>query len=387
LFLKVLLVLNTENGILGASETFISSHIGSFKPNIHTLVGNPGYRIVDQKKGNYLLSRHVLLLMFRWVLRLLKLTTVAEQDTVAVSRFIKSQKIDVVLAEYGPTAVSVLDACKNANVPLVAHFHGYDASRHSLLEEYVDKYKELFNYASAVIGVSRLMCERLEAMGCDPEIIHHNACGAAVTKRNSSTQSKDAFSCVMVGRMTEKKAPFLSLLAFSEVARMHKGAHLDVLGGGQLFNACIQLVKGLGIESQVTFHGECEHELVFRKLREAECFIQHSVTAQDGDMEGTPVGVLEAMGMGLAVVSTRHAGILDIIDEGRTGFLVDEYDWKEMAEILSKLASDSDLVSSVGLRASEAVLSQWTEGKSCSRLKQILTGCLNNDDRQLTGRG
>ena len=69
----------------------------------------------------------------RGLLRRLKLTTQAAQDRQALSYFLRSRGIDVVLAEYGPTAVSVMGACADAKVALVAHFHGRPARLRSNL--------------------------------------------------------------------------------------------------------------------------------------------------------------------------------------------------------------------------------------------------------------
>jgi colanic acid/amylovoran biosynthesis glycosyltransferase len=62
------------------------------------------------------------------------------------------------------------------------------------------------------------------------------------------------------------------------------------------------------------------------------------MTASDGDSEGTPVAILEACASGVPVVATRHAGIVDVIDDGHSGFLVDEGDVGAMTDRLVYLA-------------------------------------------------
>jgi glycosyltransferase involved in cell wall biosynthesis len=76
----------------------------------------------------------------------------------------------------------------------------------------------------------------------------------------------------------------------------------------------------------VTFHGAQSHDFVRDRLERTQFFLQHSVTAADGNTEGLPTAIQEAMACGCVTVSTRHAGIPEAIDEGRTGFLVDEHD-------------------------------------------------------------
>ena len=154
----------------------------------------------------------------------------------------------------------------------------------------------------------------------------------------------------------------------------HSNARLDIIGEGPLRNTCIQLCKGLGIADQVVFHGAQTHDEVVNCLKRSRCFIQHSVAAIDGDHEGTPVTVLEAMGVGLPVVATRHGGIVDVIDEGKTGSLVDEFDVKGMAEAMSKYADDPMLAQQIGENARKVVLANWTSKKSVERLWNIVEG-------------
>ena len=152
----------------------------------------------------------------------------------------------------------------------------------------------------------------------------------------------------------------------------HPDARLDIIGDGPLRDTCIQLCKGLGITDQVVFYGAQAHDEVESHLKRARCFIQHSVCAIDGDHEGTPVAVLEAMGVGLPVVATRHGGIMDVIDDGNTGSLVDEFDINGMAQAMIKYADNPELAQQIGKNARKVVLANWTSEKSIKRLWDIV---------------
>jgi glycosyltransferase involved in cell wall biosynthesis len=241
-----------------------------------------------------------------------------------------------------------------------------------LIEEFRGDYRKLFESAAAIVGVSSHMCQKLRDMGAPPEKVFHNACGAEVSEDASASPADAPPRFVMVGRLVEKKAPFVSLLAFSRVAADVPDASLEVVGDGPLMGPCQQLSKALGIESKVAFSGARPHKYVMSALKEARCFIQHSVRAPDGDMEGTPVGVLEAMGMGLPVVSTRHGGIQDIISEGETGLLVNEYDATAMSDAMREIAGNADYAAKLGSRARKSVLDNWTSEKSVARLWGII---------------
>lgn len=374
---KLAVIVNKDGNELEPSETFLHAHINKIPCDVVSLVGNPGFRMVRHRgkgEGRYLASRNMAPLAVRWLSRKAFGRSVADQDTNALTRFLRREEVDAVLAEYGPTAVSVMQACSISGVPLVTQFHGYDAYRESLILEFGDDYKKLFSLSSAVVGVSKDMCSRLQAMGASERQLFHNACGADIPHNTVSRPGFGGGRFLMVGRLVEKKAPLVSLLAFSRLVREEPGVSLEIIGDGPQKGACLQLCRALEIESNVTFSGAREHSYVLTAMASADCFIQHSVRAPDGDCEGTPVGVLEALGLGLPVVATRHGGIVDIVDEGRTGLLVDEYDADGMFEALLEITRDPDKARSMGEKARESVLNNWTSEKSVSRLWDIIQG-------------
>ncbi len=374
--LKLAIIINKNSRKILPSETFLLSHINNLPCDVLPLVGNPGFRCLDDTRNIYVPSRKYFPLGWRWTQRKIGLSSVAKQDRLAVIDFLKKYKVDAVLAEYGPSAVSVLDSCKDATVPLIAHFHGWDAYSEYELNRNTENYKRLFEYAAAVIAVSKHMRDQLIALGADPEKTYHNACGAEIPSELKANPAKAGKRFLMVGRLIEKKAPFISILAFSKVAALYKDASLDIVGDGPLRDACILLCENLRLGNQVTFHGALSHDLVLDLMANARCFIQHSVCAPNGDREGTPVGVLEAMGVGLPVVATRHTGILDVINCGKTGSLVDEYDLDGMAQGMMVYARDAALAKQIGENARIDVMNNWTNARSIERLWTIIEGAI-----------
>lgn len=374
---KVAVIVNKTKGSLGPSETFLLAHINGLPCRVVTLIGNPGYRLHSDENQGYLQSRALLPLGLRWVARQLRLTTAAAQDTKAVSRFLEDEQVSAVLAEYGPTAASVMDACRKTSVPLIAHFHGFDAYREYYVKTYADDYRKLFQQASAVVAVSQHMRDQLISLGASPDKTFHNSCGADIPDGLRGNPGRADKRFLIVGRLTAKKAPDKAILAFSQVAALHPDAMLDIIGDGPLRQECEQLCESLGLTERVILHGAKSHEEVMAFFAQARCFVQHSVHASDGDHEGTPVGVLEAMGMGLPVVATRHGGIMDVVDDGSTGSLVDEYDVDGMAQAMIRYADDPALAQSVGDKAREALLANWTSEKSVGRLWNIIEQTLS----------
>jgi glycosyltransferase involved in cell wall biosynthesis len=107
-------------------------------------------------------------------------------------------------------------------------------------------------------------------------------------------------------------------------------------------------------------------------MGKAQAFVQHSVEASDGDCEGLPVAILEAMGHGLPVVSTRHSGIPEAVSDGETGLLVEEHDVDGMADAMCALLEDPARAEAMGRAGRARVEAHFTHEKTAARLREIM---------------
>lgn len=296
--------------------------------------------------------------------------------TVAYIAAFRRFRTEAVLAEYGTTGVDVMEACRKSEIPLIVHFHGYDASVHEVLAKHADDYLKMFGQAAAIIAVSRTMERKLISLGAPSEIVHYNPCGISCQQFCGAEPQNAAPLLLAVGRFVEKKAPQLTLRAFAQAHQASPEARLRMIGDGPLLDECRSLVKDLKIDSEVTFLGAQPHTVVQEEMRLARAFVQHSVQASNGDCEGTPVGILEACASGLPVIATRHAGIMDVVVEGRTGFLSDERDVHGMTHNMLQLIRDPELAGRMGRAARERVENHFSQEQSDGRLWAIIEACI-----------
>src|SRR5690606_18550174 len=119
-------------------------------------------------------------------------------------------------------------------------------------------------------------------------------------------------------------------------------------GDGQLLNICKNLVKYLNLQSHVEFPGIITPETYRKYLEESLAFLQHYITTETGDMERTPLAVLEASAAGIPVISTNHAGIPDVIIDGETGLLCKEHDVEGMAQHMITLLDNPEKAKRIG---------------------------------------
>ncbi len=296
-------------------------------------------------------------------------------------KFFKRTNINVLLAEYGLTGVGVLSLCKELNIPLIVHFHGYDAYSIELLDRHQRAYKRMFDYASAIIAVSKHMAEQLVKLGVPTEKVIYNPYGVEVTKFAQADVLRSQLRVLSVGRFVEKKAPYLTILAFKKVLERLPEATLVMVGAGPLHDVCSKLIKALHVEHAVELKGMVDHDGAAALMQQSRVFIQHSLVPLSGDTEGTPVAILEAGAAGLPVVSTKHAGISDVVIHGKTGFLVDEGDIDAMAEYLYQLLANPELASEMGKNARDHISANFNMEQSIEGLRKILEGYVINEPK------
>lgn len=347
------------------TETFIRAHAERL-PARTTLICGTQPHLADVPVPMPGLSRRALEKIWR------HFVSEDERRTQAYVRLFSEAKADAVLAEYGPTGVGVLEACQRLEVPLIVHFHGYDASLREVLKRHEEGYKALFQKATRHVAVSRTMERALVAMGAPPDRVCYNPCGVDPDVFNEGNPAEAPPTFLAVGRLVEKKAPHLLILAFAEAYRREPEARLRIIGDGPLFGVCEDLVAGLGLGHAVDLLGPQPHDVVRAEMGRSRAFVQHSVVAASGDSEGTPVAVMEAGATALPVVATRHAGIPDVVQEGETGLLVDERDVAGMAEAMLQLARDPARARAMGQAARVRVRNHFSMDRSIGKLWAII---------------
>ena len=352
------------------SETFIRNHVRRLPADVIELYGGwfPRFWREDEPILPPLRRRRLGLALKRRLLRI----SPGEFAPHVLAWFLRRHRVDVVLAEYGQTGVAVMGACELARVPLVVHFHGADAHTVAVLEAEGRCYPELFGSAAAVVAGSRHLANRLVELGCPREKIGINHHGVDTRKFGPGDAERNPPVFVAVGRFVEKKAPHLTLLAFSRVVAGAPDARLVMIGDGGLLEACRILARALGVAHAVRFLGAQPADVVAETMRGARAFVQHCVKPSNGDAESFGIVFAEAGACGLPSVGTRHDGIPEVVVDGETGLLVDEYDVSGMADAMSRLVADATLAGRLGRQARSRVCALFDLERSIAGLWGVL---------------
>jgi glycosyltransferase involved in cell wall biosynthesis len=288
----------------------------------------------------------------------------------ALTDFFRHHEVDVILAEFGPNGAGVWRHAQRLGIPLIVHFHGHDAHRSQTVDPLREEYRAMFQAAFRIVSVSRFMTDALVALGCDPAKVVTNPYGP----RDSFFEITPDYrpTLLALGRFTDIKANYLTLMAFRQLAERVPQARLVMAGEGELLEACRTLAEVWGLAGRVDFPGAVPHADNRALFSQACAFVQHSVIPSYGDAEGTPVVILEAQAAGLPVIATRHAGIADAVIDGHTGFLVAERDVDAMAERMLDLLSHPDICRTLGANAREHIRSHYSMARHIGCLQEIV---------------
>lgn len=179
---------------------------------------------------------------------------------------------------------------------------------------------------------------------------------------------------IIGARMVEKKGHATLFHAIAAARRKGVDVALDILGDGPLENGLRRLAGELGINDLVTFTGVVSHGTLMNRLNSGnyDLAVLPSVTALDGDKEGIPVFLMEAMGAGLPVIATPNGGIQELVAEG-CGILVPERDSLALAQAMIQLARDDGLRLTLAAAGRAQVIREFNLDRTGRQLREMIS--------------
>ena len=256
------------------------------------------------------------------------------------SREQRRGRYDIVHCQYGTLGRAVLGVRRIGAIhgALVTSFRGHDISQHHTLQP--GFYAELFREGELFLPVSRSLEERLVALGCPQEkiaLLHSGIDLSAFRFRERTRDEGGTTIIITVARLVEMKGVAFGIEAVAKLLQAGHRIAYHIVGGGPLHASLRVLIQNLGVQEYVHVHGAKPHDDVLRLLDTAHLMLAPSVTAANGEVEGIPNALKEAMAMGLPVVATRHGGIPELVEDGLSGHLAAERDADALADQLSGL--------------------------------------------------
>ncbi len=273
-------------------------------------------------------------------------------------------RCDVIVAHFGHNGLRAarLKKWKRLRAPIVTIFHGYDVGvpHH---ERALSRYDDLFHHGTLNLPVNRHFRDILVEAGAPAEkvAVHHMGINLTNIPYERKSWQGAPLELISVCRLAEKKGVEFALRALSKLLfeAPDLAWHYRIIGDGPLRNSLETLALELGLSGRVTFLGSLSHGEVKQWLGRSHVFVLPSVTAKNGDVEGIPVALMEAMAAGLTAVSSYHSGIPELIEDGKTGFLAAERDVEALARRLRFIAENPDECERISLAARRKVEAEF----------------------------
>lgn len=262
-----------------------------------------------------------------------------------LNAFIRKENPDVIHCHFAYEALKLLQNIDpQLKVPIFVHFHGYDASQMLRKTSYVKVVKDCLSRKNVFpLVVSLKMKQDLEDAGLPmhhTEILRYGI-DTTIFKRDADDGRNNEVTFLQTSSLVEKKGHEYTIKAFSLFFHTHplmkEKVRIIFAGEGERKEQLLKLTEYLGLSNNVSFVGPVNSQDATRLLKSANVFMHHSVTASNGDREGIPNAIMEAMAMKLPVLSTFHAGIPELVKNGVNGLLCNERDVQTYARQIEEI--------------------------------------------------
>lgn len=285
-----------------------------------------------------------------------------------------AQLLHIYFGHIGIHLLPLLDIC---DLPVVVSFHGADAQVHMERPAHLAAMRRVMKRATLLLVRSHSIAERLIALGAPESKIRLHRTGIpSIPFEQRHAPADGAWQCVQACRLIPKKGLATSLRAFAIFTRTHPSAILTIAGEGPELKALQLLAGELGIQEKIIFSGFLAQDALRALNARSHLFLHPSELGANGDQEGVPNSMLEAMASGLPALATTHGGIAEAVENGVSGLLVPERDHEGLAAAMLKLAADPGAYEKMSAAAGARVASVFDLRAQVTALEEIYAEAL-----------
>jgi colanic acid/amylovoran biosynthesis glycosyltransferase len=273
---------------------------------------------------------------------------------------------------FGHIAVHLLPLIKAWPQPSVVSFHGADVLVELEKVAFRRATEQMLQAVRRIFVRSESLRQALLRLTTDANKITVVRTGIPLVEfpaRDRTVPNDGHWQLLQAGRVIEKKGMATSLRAFAEFAKAFPHSRLVLAGEGPLLDQLQRLANELQIADRVSFPGFVSQERLRQLFYASHIFLHPSQLGSDGNQEGIPNSILEAMASGLPVFATEHGGIPEAIDHGKTGILVGEQDHAALARQLVRAVQNPDRLRQLGRCGAESVAQKFDQRAQVQNLE------------------
>ena len=304
---------------------------------------------------------------------------ISTREVSALTDVLNRENAQLLHIFFGHIAVHLLPLIQAWSKPSVVSFHGADVMVDMEKPAYRNATKQMLDRVTRVFARSASLQRAVVELGCDQSKIDIVRTGIPLPEfpfRAREFPADGEWRFVQASRLIEKKGLATTLHAFTNFQTHYPNAMLTIAGEGPMLRELQELTRKLKIDNRVTLPGF----VALEKLREiyyaSHIFLHPSETGSDGNQEGIPNSMLEAMASGLPVFATDHGGIPEAIENGVSGILVPECDHDALSHALLEAVGDRHLLARLARNGADAVAEKFDQQKQIRRLEEIYLGMI-----------
>ncbi|MBL3643918.1 glycosyltransferase [Bacillus sp. RHFB] len=284
-----------------------------------------------------------------------------------LKKFFEEQDIIAIHAHHGSHGQEILPVCEKYNIPLIVSIRGRDGSdRPEIFGKNAKRYSALNKHGAHYYPVCQYLAEGLRRLGIPAKNMHVLYGGIELDLfpySNRTLPTVGEIRVLSVGRLVDKKGFVTLIKAFKRIYTQYPNARLHIIGAGEDEKRIKATIAEYNLKDVVILRGAMDSKQVSDELKKAHIFCLASQTAKNGDIEGIPNALKEAMASGLPVVSTRHAGIPELIEHQRTGYLAPEKNDMELAKGIQFFMENPDIWTDYTERARKVIEEKFDVNK------------------------
>lgn len=304
------------------------------------------------------------------------------QTSKKLAARMNADEVKVIHAHFGRAGYLGLGIARHGNLPIITSFYGYDVSQYGVMPKWQRNYRVLFEQGNLFLCLGAQMQRNLIALGCPPDKarIHHLGVDiSGIEYKSRVWDGARPLRVLIAAAFRPKKGIPYALEALGKLKRDKKvdlevtiiGDVLDTSDSMPEKQRILKAIETNALQECTTLLGMKPYKFLLEQAYLHDIFLSPSITADDGDMEGTPMVLADMAATGIPIVSSHHSDIPELIIDHKTGLLAEERNTDHLADHLGWLVENAQQWEPMARLGREHIEKEFDTHIQAARLEAI----------------